>query len=456
MKKKFLFILVFILLFGLMAGTALAVDNSQKYNFAVTANDVATANVAVGDEVTVKVILKSGVSPFQVYALQDELLYDSTCLELIEDSGIVADDFRFSTRNMSDGISQKVIISFLSPAINGKTMESGLIIGSCKFKVLKSGAHIIQSVNYKMSTANGMDTFDCTSNDVVIKTDDGSESGSESGPVSGSEGGSEGAPSGSGGAVTEEYKVMFYDGSNLLAEKVVVAGIAVAKPADPVKSGYAFTGWFTDKECTKAYDFSQKVNGNLNLYAGWRSASQTAFTDVNGHWAENAVNFVVEQNLFNGTSETTFSPNANMTRAMLVTVLWRLDGKPQPATAPVFKDVAEGAYYADAVAWANANGIIKGYSNTEFAPNDNITREQMAAILYRYAEFKGYATAERADLKGYSDYNKISGYALDNLSWANAVGLINGRTQSTLVPQGNATRAEVAAILQRFVDNVVK
>ena len=444
MKNKLLFILVFVLLFGLMAGTALAVDTSQKYNFAVTANDVATANVAVGDEVTVKVILKSGVSPFQVYALQEELLYDSTCLELIEDSGIVADDFRFSTRNMSDGISQKAIISFLSPAINGKTMEDGLLIGSCKFKVLKSGTHTIQSVNYKMSTANGMDTFACTSNDVVIKIGGGSESGSESGP------------SGSGGTVTEEYKVMFYDGSNLLAEKAVATGNAVTKPADPVKAGYVFTGWFTDKECTKAYDFSQKVNGNLSLYAGWSAVTETSFTDVKGHWAEAAVNFVVSQNLFNGTSDTLFSPDGKMTRAMLVTVLWRLDGKPQPATASAFNDVAKDAYYAEAVAWANANGIVKGYSNMEFAPNDNITREQMAAVLYRYAEFKGYAVTERADLKGYSDYNKISAYALDSLSWANSVGLINGRTQSTLVPQGNATRAEVATILQRFVANVVK
>ena len=143
-----------------------------------------------------------------------------------------------------------------------------------------------------------------------------------------------------------------------------------------------------------------------------------------------------------------------MNRAMLVTVLWRLDGKPAAEQAAAFADVEKGSYYADAVAWANANGIVKGYSETQFAPNDKVTREQLAAILYRYAQFKGYDVSKAADLSGYKDFSQISAYAVDNMKWAAGAGIVNGRTADTLAPQGESTRAEVATMLMRFVQNV--
>ena len=139
---------------------------------------------------------------------------------------------------------------------------------------------------------------------------------------------------------------------------------------------------------------------------------------------------------------------------MIVTILHRLEGTPA-AEASTFADVEAGQWYADAVGWGSANGVVKGYSALEFAPLQNITREQLAAILYRYAQLKGYDTSKRADLSGYTDADKISAYALEAMQWAVAEGLLTGRTETTLVPGGEATRAEAAMILMRFCENVV-
>ena len=181
----------------------------------------------------------------------------------------------------------------------------------------------------------------------------------------------------------------------------------------------------------------------------------TGFIDVPaGFWAEDAINFVVTNGLFNGTSETTFEPNTEMNRAMLVTVLWRLEGQPVPATQNTFADVKAETYYTDAVVWANENGIVTGYTATEFGPDDNVTREQMAAILYRYAVLKGLdvSAGDSTNLLSYTDAGRIAEYAMLAMQWANGEGLITGRTADTLAPQGDSTRAEVATILMRFVN----
>ena len=145
-----------------------------------------------------------------------------------------------------------------------------------------------------------------------------------------------------------------------------------------------------------------------------------------------------------------------MTRAMLVTVLYRLEGKPAVSGANAFSDVTSGEWYTDAVIWANANGIVGGYGSDLFGTNDPITREQMAAMLLRYADYKKCDTAKTNDLAAYADADVIASYAMDAMKWANAEGLITGRTATTLAPSGTATRAEVATILMRFAENVVK
>ena len=178
------------------------------------------------------------------------------------------------------------------------------------------------------------------------------------------------------------------------------------------------------------------------------------FTDVHEtDWFYNDVLFVYEEGLFAGTSDTTFSPNAAMTRAMLVTVLYRLEGQPAVNGRSGFSDVQYNGYYEDAVTWAADNGIVNGTSITTFSPNANVTREQMAAILYRYAQYKKYNTAASSGLNGFTDQASVSGYATASLEWAVAEKLVNG-SAGKLMPTGNATRAQVAAILHRFVENV--
>lgn len=179
-----------------------------------------------------------------------------------------------------------------------------------------------------------------------------------------------------------------------------------------------------------------------------------SFTDVQPtDWYAEAVTYVVENGLFQGTSATTFAPNANMNRAMLVTVLYRMSGE-QAKADTAFDDVAQDAWYAEAVAWAKTNGIVSGVSATQFAPNQNVTREQMAAILYRYAQYKGQETGNAdANLAAFADANTVSSYAVPAMNWAVKNGLISGTSATTLSPNGSATRAQVATILMRYQKN---
>lgn len=184
------------------------------------------------------------------------------------------------------------------------------------------------------------------------------------------------------------------------------------------------------------------------------------FADVAADaWYADAVQYVYENGMMSGTSETTFSPDLTTTRGMIVTILYRLEGSPDLSNENLgypYADVDANAYYADAVYWARQNGIVSGMSAEQFAPNDAITREQMAAILYRYAQFKGYDVSAKADLSVYTDAAQVSTYATDAMAWANGAQLITGTSQATLTPAGNATRAQVATILMRFCENIAK
>ena len=156
-----------------------------------------------------------------------------------------------------------------------------------------------------------------------------------------------------------------------------------------------------------------------------------------------------------GTSKTTFAPSATTTRGMIVAILHRLEKEPA-ATASAFTDVKAGAYYEKAINWAAANDIVKGVTETTFAPDQAITREQMAAILYRYAQFKGYDMSKANKLDAYTDAAQVSAYAVTAMQWANAENLITGKSATVLDPKGNATRAEVSSILMRFCENIAK
>ena len=180
------------------------------------------------------------------------------------------------------------------------------------------------------------------------------------------------------------------------------------------------------------------------------------FNDVSvSDWFYDPVCYAYQQGLMTGTSDDTFSPNMAMTRGMIVSVLYRLEGSPALSDGNLgypYEDVHGDDWYAMPVYWARENGIVSGYSDTQFGPNDPITREQMAAILHNYSAYKGQDVSARADLSKYSDADLVSSWAETVLSWANAEGLINGMTETTIAPQGLATRAQVAAIFQRYLE----
>ena len=264
----------------------------------------------------------------------------------------------------------------------------------------------------------------------------------------------------SGGSASTTYTLTFETNGGSAISKVTKnkgTTIDLAQYA-PTKSGATFEGWYADKGLTKKIT-SVKLDANTTVYAKWTEApvSGLPFGDVKtADWFYNDVKYVYEKGMMAGTAADVFAPNATTTRAMIVTILYRLEGSPAVTGTSAFVDVPAGQWYTDAVNWAAANQIVKGTSATTFAPNDSITREQMAAILYRYAQYKGYDVTKKADLSGYSDNSQVSAYAKDALAWANAAKLINGVTNTTLAPQGNATRAQVSAILHRFCDGVVK
>lgn len=178
------------------------------------------------------------------------------------------------------------------------------------------------------------------------------------------------------------------------------------------------------------------------------------FTDVPANeWYYSAVDFVYRNGMMSGTSGTAFSPNLPTNRAMIVSILYRLEGSPA-AGANTFPDVAPGQYYTDAVGWAAANGIVSGYSTGDFRPGDGITREQLAAILYRYAQYKGYNISASADLGRFPDAGNVSKYAVGPMQWAAGQGLVSGTSRGTLDPAGGASRAQAAAILMRFCQSL--
>ena len=257
-----------------------------------------------------------------------------------------------------------------------------------------------------------------------------------------------------------------------------VEGTVTVLPTNVTKPGYTFLGWFT------AYSGGVQVKqieatetGEKTFYARWQknvlppppitpgtpSAPVTParpaapvglpFADVSGSdWFYNDVRYVYEKGIMDGTGIDRFSPNAPLTRAMIVTILYRMAGSPSVSGSSDFTDVAAGKWFAKAVAWAAANGIVNGYGSGLFGPNDPVTREQLAAILYRYAVYGGMtAVTLEENLGSFADTAQLSAYAIQAMNWAVGQGLING-SGSNLVPKAQATRAQVAAIIHRYLE----
>ena len=225
----------------------------------------------------------------------------------------------------------------------------------------------------------------------------------------------------------------------------------------PTWRGHTFIGWYSERS------LMNKVSGvyltkDMTVYAGWRvdenpGTGANPFTDVSEKdWFYGDVMFVYENGLMLGTSKTLFSPYGTATRGMMATILWRMEGSPAPKGKNSFTDVEAGKWYADAITWTAENGIFAGYGKDKFGPDDPITREQLAAIFYRYADYKGYDLTVKGNLDKFKDADKITDYAKTAMQWAVGSGLVKGKSGNLLDPQGTATRAEIAAMLHRFIE----
>lgn len=367
-----------------------------------------------------------------------------------------ADSFRFDTSLSSEKIHTTYTVNGDSLTLyvsSGSILNQG---GSLSLGALSSQGLTVESVSgLKLITVGSNPSQTQT---VVYDTVD-KTSGSTSG--SGGGGGYYPGSGGSGTAVRYSVGTASVTGGTLhLSSTHAAQGETVTVTATP-NPGYLFRSLSVTDGAGRGIAATGLGGGKWSFTMPASAVTVTAsfvpdqsaplpFTDVGASdWFRDAVAYVYSHQLMNGTAPDAFSPYETTTRAMIVTILYRYEGSPA-ASGSSFQDVPSGQYYTDAVAWAARHGVVNGYNTTQFGPNDTITREQMAAILYRYAQYKGLDISGRADLSRYSDGNQISAYAKDAMSWANHQAFINGVAAYTLQPGGFASRAQVATILMRF------
>jgi len=225
----------------------------------------------------------------------------------------------------------------------------------------------------------------------------------------------------------------------------------------PTWRGYTFIGWYSDRSLTNKVS-EVYLTRDLTVYAGWRvdenpSTGENPFTDVSEKdWFFDDVLFVYDYGLMVGTGKTLFSPHETVTRGMMATILWRMEGSPIPKGKNRFTDVEAGKRYADAITWTAENGIFADYDKDRFKPDDPITREQLAAIFYRYADYKGYDLTVKGNLDKFKGADKITDYAKTAMQWAVGSDLVKGKSGALLDPQDKATRAEIATMLHHFIE----
>ena len=267
-----------------------------------------------------------------------------------------------------------------------------------------------------------------------------------------------------GGSDTTDYYTLTFDtngGSSVSSVRRAEYTTINLSSYTPTKDGYTFTGWYSDKALTEKIT-SIRLTKNTTIYAGWnRTNPQTGvwdnpFSDVSeDDWFYEDVALCNELGLMRGTSDTTFSPYVTTSRGMIVTILYRIENEPVVSGACPFDDVKAGGYYEKAITWAAANGIVGGYGDAKFGPDDNITREQMAAILYRYAQYKGYEFGVDSDISSYHDAAMVSDGFIAAMRWACGAGIING-SNGNLMPKDGTQRCQAAAMLIRFLNAVEK
>lgn len=425
--RKFLFnCLLLAAIVGLLSIGAAAVDK-PAFQFELAADGKTELVVSTGDVITVTLDLRrtDRQQDYTMFAMQDEICYDGAFFRLIEDSDQPADGVQARDIALRDH-RRAHYLNFVSLS-GGTAWKAHTDVGSFQLEVIgTTGAARLENSGLQVSLPDGSGSYPVSGQDVTVIVSDLCE---------------------------VRYESL---GGSAVAVGMVKRGDLLSKPTDPTKPGFVFNGWYKDVDGKEPWDFSHdRVAVNTHLYAKWKKAEGgKRYEDVlHGDWFFGDVDYVSAHGLMDGVGNGKFAPYTSTNRAMVVTVLWRLEGKPA-ADGGSFRDVPAGMWYTEAIGWAASKGIVTGYSADAFGPMDHVTREQMAVILYRYAGFKGYDVSQQADLRHYGDNQKVSVWARAGLSWANAKGLISGMPDKTLAPQNSALRCQTAAILHRFHQNI--
>ena len=337
------------------------------------------------------------------------------------------------------------------------TTKSGVLTGDGSLTLGTISAN--DGTNFTVEKASGVKVVGSDNSETIYtQVDQGGSSGGSS------SGGSSSGGSSSGGSTTTTRTITIqssFGGKVTASASQAAQGKVITLTALP-NSGYVLKSLTVTTASGTSVPVANQSSGKYTftmpaaavtvkaVFAAQETDPDFPFADVaKGSWYYEGVRYAYENGLMSGTGEGTFSPDLPTGRGMLVTILYRLAGSPAAGSAS-FADVAKGQWYADGVAWASANGVVSGYPDGSFRPNDTITREQMAAILYQYARIQGKLDDSRADLSIFSDLDSLSAYAKEPMSWAVAQGLFSGVSADTLAPGGSTTRAQAAVILTAF------
>ncbi|MBQ2768025.1 MAG: S-layer homology domain-containing protein [Clostridia bacterium] len=407
----------------------ISAESQPEFHFSMSVDGKNEKSVAAGDVITVFFTLErtDSAEPYTMYAFQNEISYDASFFELVEGSLFLKDGITARDLDARDH-HRELYMNYISFS-GGAQWAAKTIIGSFQLRVIaENGVSVIRCLDYGVSQNDGKDRYTATADNITV-------------------------------TVSNNCSVVFDSRSgSAVPSQTVALNTPIVKPTDPTRQGYTFTGWYTDVDCTTLWLFDQGVSANLHLYAGWKERTDSGtvvtlpFADVPPEsWFYDSVCYVYRIGLMNGVSDTLFSPDSGASRAMIVTILWRLEKSPVAVSAVKFADVADGMWYSKAIDWASANGIVDGYGDGKFGPNDPITREQMAVILWRYAKFKKKDVGVSTNLAVYTDADQIGSYAIVPMQWACGVGLICGVEENVLSPKTGATRAQMATILQRLL-----
>lgn len=441
-------LLALVLAVSLLAPGAAAAGDGQSYQFSLLADGQKDTRAQTGDTVTFQLVLTNttAAGSYDLYTMQDYVTFDRSFFRLVDGSIRTLDGAGLSAGGMSfdGGESDRIYINRTSPT--PFRVEKEAVFMTFELKVIgTAGTGSVQHDTYFVSKdmTHSASTAQAASVSIGVRQY----------AIT--------AAAGAGGTISPSGQTLVNKGASQTFRIAAGSGYAIRD----VKVDGASVG------AVKEYTFSD-VRKDHSIAAEFQSAGGTGgasggitvpsdgentvnFTDVKTtDWFYDSVQYCVRGGLMNGTTADRFNPKGTTTRAMIVTILWRIEGSPA-ASGSVFEDVPAGKWCSQAVAWAAANGIVNGYTDTIFKPNNSITRQQLAAIFYRYAAYKQLDVSAQNDLSQFTDLGSVSAWALPGLRWANQVGLVNGRTSTILAPTGTATRAECAVIIRRFCENIL-